>query len=196
MKTEHLSKEEINQLPLFRITCEIIVITNTEQCEKAIAELSLEKELGFDTESKPVFVKGQQNDVSLIQLSTRTKVYLFRINKIGFTKSIIKLLENENIIKTGVAVQGDINELNRLKSFSPNGFIELADMAKQFKFKNHGLRYLCARLFAYRVSKGAKLSNWENEKLTNSQIKYAATDAWIGLQIYDKFEHMKKQKNL
>ena len=38
------------------------------------------------------------------------------------------------------------------------------------------------------ISKGPKTTNWEAFELTDRQLMYAATDAWIGLKLYQKLK--------
>jgi ribonuclease D len=74
--------------------------------------------------------------------------------------------------------------LKKLTAFEPAGFVELATHAKQAHIKNLGLRGLAALLLGFRVSKREQTSNWAKNELTESQLRYAATDAWLGREIY------------
>lgn len=181
-----ITKEEINTLPTFKYTGKIQLITSSLSAKKALKHLAKEKILGFDTETRPSFLKGEHHAVSLLQLSTQNCVFLFRLNKFPFPKELAELLSNENIIKAGVAVRDDIKALQKLYPFKASGFIDLAVEAKQQKIKNFGLGALTAIFLKQRLSKRAKISNWEKETLTNEQLLYAASDAWVGLQIYFK----------
>ena len=89
-----------------------------------------------------------------------------------------------------MAIHDDIKALQKLNNFEPGGFEELADYAKKAGVKNLGLRSLAAIFLDGRVSKGAKLTNWEGDVLTQPQIAYAATDAWVGLKIFLKFQSL------
>lgn len=185
IEKKFITKEEINSLPLLRFDGEIKIVEKKEQALKVIEELSKEPVLGFDTETRPSFKKSDYFDVSLLSLSTEKCAYLFRINKMSLLDEIVNLLSDPKVLKVGVAVEGDICALKKLKSFQDSGFVELSDLAKKLEIKNFGLRSLSALLLKGRVSKGAKLSNWEADKLKKSQLSYAATDAWVGLKLYN-----------
>ncbi len=178
-----ITKEEINQLPIAQFDGPIELITDIEKTDLAVEELMKEQILGFDTETRPTFKKGDHHDVSLLQLSTDKKAYLFRLNHIKLPQSLIKLFSSP-IIKVGVAINNDLIALKALHPFTPQGFIDLADMARELKIKTLGLRSLAAIFLDIRISKSSKLTNWENEKLTHPQQVYAATDAWIGHRLY------------
>ena len=179
-----ITKEQINLMPLSFFKGDSIVITSDEEVELAIKELQKETILGFDTETRPVFKKGVSYPVSLLQLSTNEKAYLFRLNHINLPKTLVDILTDPKIIKVGVAIRDDVIGLQKLCPFEDESFVELATLAKKLSIKNLGLRSLAAIVLGVRISKGAKLTNWENKTLTKSQINYAATDAWIGREIY------------
>lgn len=186
-----ITKEEINDLPLISFPGKIKLITNEEQSLKAIEELSNATVLGFDTECRPSFKKGEYYNVSLLQLSTESTAYLFRLNKITLRDEIRGLLANPSIKKVGVAISNDIKELQVLSHFEPGGFVEIADLAKELKIVKLGLRSLAGILLGKRLSKKAQVSNWAAPRLTDMQIDYAATDAWISLEIYKSLsEHL------
>lgn len=159
-----------------------------EEAEEAAAKLLNEKLLGFDTETRPAFRKGESYDPSLLQLANEDTVYLFQIQQTGLTKSILAILADRNILKAGVAIDRDVNELCAIADFEPDGFVELADFARLAKIKNLGLRGLTAILFGFRISKKEQVSNWARKELSKSQQTYAATDAWLGRKIYLRFE--------
>lgn len=95
MFESNITKAEINELPLNRYEGTVLLIEGKEAIPPAIAEINQFSIVGFDTETKPVFVKGQYNHVALVQIATPEKVYLFRINKTGLTQELIDLFENE-----------------------------------------------------------------------------------------------------
>ena len=186
-----LSKTEINSLPLRYYNGAIRIIQTAEQAKNACAILIKEKVLGFDTETRPAFNKGQSYLPSLLQLAGTKVVYLFQLSQCGLTDKIIILLSNVNIIKSGVAINQDLTELQQILNFEPAGFVDLGDIAKSKGLPHHGLRGLAAYLLKFRISKSARTSNWSANQLTKKQIKYAATDAWVGRELYLKYKQIK-----
>ncbi|WP_057938682.1 3'-5' exonuclease [Algoriphagus resistens] len=182
-----ITKEEVNALPLGQFEGEMFLIDKTEDVEEVAEFLVQQRVIGFDTETKPAFQKGIINQVSLLQLSTSTQAFLFRLNEIGFPEPIRNILEKENIVKVGAAVHDDIKGLAKLTdSFYPNSFFDLNDELKRVGFINIGVRNLCAMVLGMRISKSEQVSNWEAETLTIKQQRYAATDAWGCLEIFKK----------
>ncbi len=179
-----ISKEEINSFPLARFDGKIRLITQQKDVAQAVTQLSKESFLGFDTETRPAFRKGERHAVSLLQLATAEEAFLFRLNLVELSSELTALLEDETIFKFGVAVHDDLKALKRLSPFQPAGFIDLAKVAKNLGLQNLGLRSLAAIVLKVRISKGARLSNWQGKELTPSQLYYAATDAWICREIY------------
>ena len=185
-----LSKTEINSLPLRYYNGPIHIIQTAGQAKKACAILIKEKVLGFDTETRPAFNKGQSYLPSLLQMAGRKVVYLFQLSKCGLTDSIINLLSIDDIIKSGVAINQDLIELQQISNFEPAGFIDLGDIARSKGLPHHGLRGLAAYLLNFRISKSGRTSNWSANQLTKKQIKYAATDAWLGRELYLKYKRI------
>ncbi|HEY5653038.1 MAG TPA: 3'-5' exonuclease, partial [Pontiella sp.] len=185
---KHITKAEINELPMKAYDGPIHLF-NTEKGADAVAKKLLnEKLLGFDTETRPAFRKGENYDPSLLQLATESEVYLFQIQQCGLTPNLLKVLSSPDIVKSGVAIDRDISELQAMAPFDADGFVELAIPAKDAKIKNLGLRGLTAILFGFRISKKEQVSNWARKELTESQKIYAATDAWLGRKIYLYFQ--------
>lgn len=184
-----ITKEEVNALPLGQFEGEMFLIDNVEDVEEVAEFLVQQRVIGFDTETKPAFQKGVINQVSLLQLSTSTQAFLFRLNKIGFPDAIRNILEKESIVKVGAAVHDDIKGLRKLTdSFYANSFFDLNDELKRVGFLNIGVRNLCAMVLGIRISKSEQVSNWEAETLTTKQQRYAATDAWGCLEIFKKLK--------
>jgi ribonuclease D len=185
---KHISKAEINELPMKAYEGPIHLFNTAEEADAAAGKLLKETLLGFDTETRPAFRKGESYDPSLLQLATETDVYLFQIQQCGLTPNLLKVLSSPDIIKAGVALERDVVELQDVVDFPADGFVELATVAKKARIKNLGLRGLTAILFGFRISKKEQVSNWARPVLTNSQQVYAATDAWLGRKIYLAFK--------
>jgi len=183
-----ITHEEINELPLCAFEGEIELVDDAKHLAKAFEEIDRHHMVGFDTETKPVFVRGHQNKVALMQIALNEKVFLIRINHTGLQPEIIRFLENEHILKAGVALRDDIKALQRLKRFEPKGVVELADLAKKAGLEIEGVKKLAGLLLGFRISKSVQTSNWEAATLNEKQISYAATDAWVCLEIFNKLK--------
>lgn len=184
--TKGITKAEINDLPLISWEGPIKLLETEEAMIEAVEQLKNETHLGFDTETRPTFKKGEYYPPALIQLGTADCVYLFRINKIKTFKPLLPILESPDILKTGVAIKDDVKELRAMEEFEPAGFVEVADLTQKLGYSNRGLRPLAALLLGGRISKAAQVSNWAKQELDDKQIRYAATDAWISRDIYVK----------
>lgn len=179
-----ITKEEINVLPLRRYTGEIRIVRDAEALESAVAHLRGERVLGFDTETRPTFRKGQLHLPSLVQLASADVVYLFQLNWLPLGDELASLLADPAIVKTGVAVRDDIRDLQKLYAFADAGVVDLGEVARDLGLETHGLRNLAANFLDFRISKSAQCSNWSNRELAPHQVIYAATDAWVSREIH------------
>ena len=181
---KRLEKEEINELPLIRFHGAIKFAEDSKSFLRLAEKLRKQRVLGFDIECKPNFKRGPNNPPALIQLATSDQAFLFRLYPIMKLGPLVKILEDSKIIKTGVAIKDDLHNLQKIESFTPAGFEDLAPLAQSLKIEQTGLRNLTAIFFKQRLSKSAQLSNWQKRPLSPSQINYAATDAWISRELY------------
>lgn len=163
----------------------IITITKDEEIAPALTLISNEKIIGFDTETKPAFRKGESYRVSLLQLSSENYALLFRLHYLKDFSALSIFFEDTSITKTGVAIRDDIKSLQKLFHFTPHSFVELQEVAKHKALKNMGLKGMTEEVLGKTLSKKAKLSNWEARELNQEQILYAATDAWIGRKLFE-----------
>ncbi len=180
------TKEEIQELPLFIYSGPIEIISNKEEWARAYNEIKEEKILGFDTETKPNFTKGQNHLPALLQLATANKVFIIQFFRMRLPKEMLEILADESYVKAGLAIRDDMLALQRRGKFKAAGHIDLAHLAHQRGYKEGGLRTLCAALLGARLSKNMRCSNWENVHLSRAQVQYAATDAWVSREIYLK----------
>ncbi len=186
---KHISKDQINDLPLYRYEGKIVIASSEKQIDKAVFEIEEHSIVGFDTETKPTFRKGAFNHVALIQIAVPEKVFLLRIHDAGITNVLRNFLSNGKITKVGVAIDDDLKALKKRRRFHPEGFADLNLIAPDLGIENIGARNLTALILNGRLSKNQQVSNWENHVLTEPQIRYAATDAWICLEIYNKLRY-------
>lgn len=189
-----VNSEDIQTLPYGAFEGNAHVISTEEDLHKALRKIREEKILGFDTETRPTFKKGQYHRVALLQLSTHREAWLIRLHETGLPEALIEILEDETIGKCGVAIRDDLKALQKIKMFEPAGFIELATLAKQKGLEVEGLRKLAAILLGIRISKSAQTSNWEVRNLSDKQIQYAATDAWVCLEIFHRLNRKKDKQ--
>ncbi len=180
-----ISKADLAQLPAAEYHGRIHLIDSPEKIDEAVETLRNAEIIGFDTETRPSFKKGQCFQVSLLQLSTRDECFLFRLNMIGLPQSVKDILEDENKLKIGVSLHDDFHNLHRIYTLDPKGFIDLQPYVKQFNIADNSLSRIYGILFGRRISKGQRLTNWEAKTLTQSQQTYAAFDALSCIQIYD-----------
>lgn len=184
------SKEQIQELPLFQNLPmqQIHLINSIEQCLALEQELKSCALLGFDTESKPTFAKGEvSTGPHLIQLASHDTAYLFQINPqiLEFLKPVF---ENRDQVKVGFGLKNDAH-LFRKKGIELNSVIELSKCFSAFGFSNPmGLKNAMALLFQVNFPKSKKIStsNWARKILTPHQIQYAAADAYAPVLVFEE----------
>ncbi|GAP71771.1 3'-5' exonuclease domain protein [Candidatus Symbiothrix dinenymphae] len=182
-----ITKEEINLMPPVSFNKQIVVADTPGEAENAVNYLSQFPLLGFDTETRPVFQKGRtSNGTSLVQVASDDVCVLFRLNRMPFPPALERLLSDPGILKIGLSLRDDYHSLNRRHKFTPQGFIDLQQLVTNYGIEEMSLQKIYAILFHKRITKGQRTSNWEAERLTEAQQKYAALDAWACLKIYKK----------
>jgi ribonuclease D len=195
MFSESITPEEMGKLEYASFPGKIYVIDSVgSQFNRAIAYLRSQKVIGFDTETRPTFSQDQPRyGVALLQLSGPDRAFLFRINKMGMHRRLCNLLADERIIKVGAAIHDDIRGLQKLREFEPGAFVDLQKIVWEYGIRDKSVKKMTAIILGFRISKTQQLSNWEAETLSESQCKYAATDAWVCREMYLKL--MKSEKN-
>ena len=155
-----ISKEKLATLPAASFPGKISVIDREDEVKDAIKEIKKFSIIGFDTETRPSFKRGQTYKVALIQLSTPEICFLFRTNLIGLPKELADILEDPEILKVGVSVHDDFHSLRRIREITPKAFIDLQNLVKNFKIADNSLSRLYGILFGERISKAQRLTNW------------------------------------
>ena len=186
-------KALISDLPVASFPGRIEVIQGIPQAERAIRYLLSQDILGFDTETKPCFQKGQTNQVALLQVSSPDVCFLFRLNQTGLPRCVLPLLSDRRITKVGLSIKEDLNKLRAYHGFRDGRFVELQDFAGEFGIEDKSLRKLYANVFGEKISKRQQLSNWEADVLTEAQKLYAATDAWACIQLYQELLRLREE---
>ena len=181
---KYITKEEINNLDLGKYSGPIKLIETKKDLDNACQEIIKCPIIGIDTETKPSFKKGQINSVAILQLATDKIVYIIRLKFVEINQALASIFSNTNIVKVGIAVNDDLKDLKKLFFFEDQNVIDLNILASKLGFESIGAKKLSALVLGIRISKRQQISNWESKFLTNAQIDYAATDAWICREIY------------
>ena len=183
-------KKAIPELPKVEFGGRIIVIQTAGEADRAVNYLMQFPQLGIDTETRPNFKPGGMNPVALLQVSTPEACFLFRLNRFGLTDSLVQLFTSKAVEKIGLSLHDDWAQLRKRKEFQPVNYVELQDYVKPFGIKDMSLQKLYANFFGQKISKNQRLTNWEADVLTEPQKRYAATDAWSCLQLYQKMTEL------
>lgn len=170
----------------------IHLIKSDRMLQEVADRMQAVTQFGFDTETRPAFKKGEVHPVALLQLATDTDAYVVRLRHIEQMEIFKNIFENKHVVKVGVAIHDDLKALQKKVQFAPQNFIELQKLAKEKKLKNLGLKGMTEEVLQATINKGPKTTNWEAHELTERQIMYAATDAWIGLKLYQRLTQEEK----
>lgn len=188
MKTlySNYPKELLQDLPIVSFEGKIEIVETESMANRAVKYLLSQPILGFDTETKPSFHRGQINKVALLQVATHDICFLFRLCQIDLPECVLQLLSDTTILKVGLSLKDDFAMLSKRHAFQPGTYVELQQMVAEYGIEDRSLQKIYANLFDEKISKAAQLSNWEADLLTEKQQRYAATDAWACIQIYEK----------
>ena len=191
-----ITKAEIATLPKVLFPGRIFVIYTEADANKAISYLQTQRIVGVDTETRPSFKRSTTHKVALLQISTSDTCFLFRLNQIGMPPSLQEFLMSDTL-KIGLSLKDDFTMLRRRKDVhaEEGNWIELQDYVGRFGIEDRSLQKIFANLFGQKISKSQRLSNWEAETLSEGQMKYAATDAWACVEIYNCLEEMERTGN-
>ena len=182
-----ISKEQIAELPVRRYEGEVSLVTSVESLEAAAADIAMETVVGFDTETRPAFRKGEVYAPSLVQVATARRVYLFLLRWPEAHTVLADMLAHAHLVKAGVAVAHDLRTLKGVFAFSERNVVDLGMLARRRGLEQTGLRNLAGIFLGCRIAKGAKTTNWAASELSATQITYAATDAWACRELFLRF---------
>ncbi|MDO4930869.1 MAG: 3'-5' exonuclease [Bacteroidales bacterium] len=185
-------KHFLENLPRFLYEGPIVVVLGEKEAERAVAHLRTAPMLGIDTETRPSFRKGETHKVALLQIATEDICFLFRLCMMGLPDCLADLLADPKVTKVGLSLRDDFLMLRHRRDFEPAGYIELQQYATEMGIKDLSLQKLYANVFHQRISKNARLTNWEADALGESQKRYAATDAYTCIQLYHRLRHLRE----
>jgi ribonuclease D len=182
-----ITREEMNALPIRRYEGEVRLVESVGLLERAAEDILQQAAVGFDTETRPAFRKGESHLPSLAQVATARAVYLFPLQRLDCSALLAELLAAPHIVNAGVALADDLRQLQQLFAFEAAAALDLGHVARRHGLKQTGLRNLTGIFLGTRIPKGTKTTNWAAPRLTPQQITYAATDAWACRELYLRF---------
>lgn len=182
---QHISKDLLQWMPVAAFEGEVVVVDREEQVAEAVAYLRTQPVIGVDTEARPSFQRGVHYPTALVQIASHERCYLFRLTHIGMPQELADLFADPSIRKVGLAFRDDINGLRRRRDFKPANCVDVQSMVARYGILDLGLQKVFAICFGKKISKSQQLTNWENSRLTPEQARYASTDAWATLLIYE-----------
>jgi len=164
------------------------MVESARDLAEAREDLRQERVVGFDTETRPSFRKGESHLPCLAQAATARAVYLFQLSRLDVFPALVELLAKPGIVKAGVGLAHDVAQLKQVFPFTVEGVVDLGVIARRRGLGQTGVRNLAGMLLGCRIPKGNRTSNWATPKLSPAQINYAATDAWACRELYLAFE--------
>ena len=188
MPRRTIPHDELMRLPIVRYTGPIRSLATASDLHRALQEIRAERVVGFDTETRPTFKKGQLHAPSLVQVATSHAVHLFPLARLDCSHALAEVFSKTQIVKAGIALARDLSELQKLFPFTAANLIDLGEVAKKHGIEQTGLRNLAGLFLGGRITKGPQTSNWARPDLTQKQLCYAATDAWVCRELYLRFE--------
>jgi ribonuclease D len=185
-------KQRIADLPRVLFEGRIVVILTESEAQKAVDYLLSQPILGVDTETRPSFKKGRANKVALLQVASHEVCFLFRLNQLGISPAVKRLLEDKKVPKIGLSWHDDLNMLHKSGDFETGCFVDLQDHVREIGVEDLSLQKLYANFFGQKISKRERLTNWEADVLNDKQKQYAATDAWACIMLYEELMRLEE----
>lgn len=165
----------------------VLLVQSQADMDQAFTALMAADVLGFDTESKPTFSKGQDSGgPHLIQLATDTRAYLFPTLRLTSLDAVKTVLESAAILKVGFGLSEDTRRLQGKLGIQVENVLDLSKAMREVKRNDMGAKAAVAKYFGMKLQKSKKTStsNWAAAELSERQIKYAADDAQVALLVY------------
>ena len=185
-----ITREAMAALPIRRYEGEVVVVEAPRDLDRACEDLAQETMIGWDTETRPAFRKGEVHKPSLVQVATARAVYLFQLQKLDLSGAVAEIFAAQGIVKVGISVKDDLRQLQLLFPLEPISVLDAGTVARRHGMEQTGLRNLAGIFLGFRVPKGTKTSNWAAPRLTAQQVTYAATDAWACRELYLRFREL------
>jgi ribonuclease D len=185
-----ISREEMAKLPIRRYEGEVCLVTTPGDLKRALMDIRQESIIGFDTETRPAFRKGESHPPCLVQAATARTVYLFQLRQHEVFQVLAELLAEPRTVKIGVALANDLRALKQLFPFDEQNVLDLGVVARRCGLSQTGLRNLAGIVLGFRIPKGTRTSNWAAPHLSVAQITYAATDAWACRELFLQFQSL------
>ena len=187
---ERISHEEVSNLPICRYEGPVHLVAAPAELQRAMHDIRRAGVVGFDTETRPAFTRGESYLPSLVQFATADAVYLLQVQQHDYAAAMREIFSSERIIKAGVSVLDDLRNLKKLFEFEERAVVDLGKVASHHGLKQTGVRNLAGIFLGMRLSKGTKTTNWAAPRLTPQQITYAATDAWACRELFLRFRQL------
>lgn len=189
-----ITSQEIEHMECIAFPGSIHVISSEgEDFDEAVNYLKRQRVIGFDTETKPCFIqKVPRNRMAILQLAGEERAFIFRLQQLGVPMELANILSSKTILKIGAAVHDDIKGLQEYNHFESDGFVDLQKLASDYGIEEKSVRKMSAIIVGKKVSKSQQLSNWESTQLSEAQLRYAATDAWVCRLMYMHLIESKK----
>lgn len=185
---KEISREALAALPVRRYEGDVLLILSPGELDVAMADLRAERVIGWDTETRPAFRKGESYLPSLVQMATAKRVYLFQLSRMDFTPALREIFQSPAQVKAGISVKDDLKNLKKVFPFDEQRVVDAGQVAWRNGMEQTGVRNLAGIFLGFRIPKGTKTTNWSAQRLSEQQIIYAATDAWACRELYLRFE--------
>lgn len=178
------------ELPLYQgiALADVCLVDAEKLAAEALDALMAATAIGFDTESKPTFLKGEvSTGPHLVQLATDQKAYLFPIVALQVRAALKEILESPRILKVGFGLGNDRSALKSRLQIELNNVLDLGEVMRGPGHRGTvGAKVAVAHYFGQKFQKSKKVgtSNWANPRLNERQVLYAANDAHVALRLY------------